>query len=402
MMKTQDGKDPIMPTILIVDDVPDNLKILGSILKSEGYILRPVLNGPMALKVAETERPDLVLLDIIMPVMDGFEVCNCLKADPNLKDVPVIFISALNDTDNIVKALTMGGADFITKPFKAEEVKARIATHLENSSQRKELELQRKELELQKKELELQKKVLELQKKELLDVIATKNKFFSIIAHDLRGPLGGFMGLTGILADEFLDFTQSEQMEMISDMSHSARNMYNLLENLLEWAQMQRGNMEFQPQLLNIKDVVDECLKSAAESARGKDIEIIADLADEQEGYADKNMLQGVIRNMVSNAIKFTHKGGKVIVSVGLETGNLLGISVKDSGIGMTDQMLSNLFQIGTNVKRKGTEGELSTGLGLLLCKEFVEKLGGKIRVTSVPNKGSDFHFTIPTVFIKP
>ena len=393
MMKTQDGKDLIMPTILIVDDVPDNLKILGSILKSEGYILRPVLNGPMALKVAETERPDLVLLDIIMPVMDGFEVCNFLKAEPNLKDVPVIFISALTDTVNIVKALTMGGADYITKPFKAEEVKARIATHLEVSRQRKELELQSKELLFQRMELLLQKK-------ELLEVIATKNKFFSIIAHDLRGPLGGFMGLTGILADEFLDFTQSEQMEMISDMSHSSRNMYNLLENLLEWAQMQRGNMEFKPQILNIKDVVTECLLSATESARKKDIEVVVDLVVVQEGYADKNMLQGVTRNLVSNAIKFTQKGGKVVISAGLETGNMLAISVKDTGIGMTDQMLDNLFQIGANTKRKGTEGELSTGLGLLLCKEFVEKLGGKIRVTSVPNKGSDFRFTIPLNFM--
>ena len=385
-MKTQDGIVPFIPTILIVDDMPDNLKILGSMLKPEGYIIRLVLNGPLALEVTETEKPDLVLLDIMMPVMDGFEVCNCLKADPNLKDVPVIFISALNDTDNIVKALTMGGADYITKPFKAEEVKARVATHLEISRQRKELEFQKKELQLQKKEL--------------LEVIATKNKFFSIIAHDLRGPLGGFMGLTGILADQFSDFNQSEQMEMMSDMSFSARNMYNLLENLLEWAQMQRGQMEFKPQMLNIKDVVVECLLSATESARKKDIEVIVDLVVGQEGYADKNMLQGVTRNLVSNAIKFTQKGGKVVISAGLETDNMLAISVKDTGIGMTYQMLDNLFQIGANTKRKGTEGELSTGLGLLLCKEFAEKLGGKIRVTSVPNKGSDFRFTIPLNFM--
>ena len=385
-MKTQDEKVPFMSKILIVDDVADNLIVLGNMLKTEGYTIRPVLDGALALQVAETEKPDLVLLDIMMPVMDGFEVCNFLKADPNLKDVPVIFISALNDTGNIVKALTMGGVDYITKPFKAEEVKARVATHLEISRQRKELELQRKEL--------LQ------QKKDLLDVITTKNKFFSIITNDLRGPLGGFMGLTEILADEFGMFSQDEQMEIMTDMSRSARNLYNLLENLLEWTQMQMGNMEFNPQLINIMDVVSDCLKVAAESARSKEIEVITDMPIKYEGYADKNMLQAVIRNLVSNAIKFTQKGGKVSISAGLETGNMLGISVKDSGIGMTDQMVDNLFRIDVKTKRPGTEGELSTGLGLPLCKEYVEKLGGKIWATSVLNKGSDFHFTIPSVFI--
>jgi signal transduction histidine kinase len=208
------------------------------------------------------------------------------------------------------------------------------------------------------------------------------------------------VGLTEILADEYGMFSQGEQMEIMLDMSLSARNMHNLLENLLEWAQMQMGHMEFNSQILNIKNVVAECLRVFIESARRKDIEVIVDLEDKQEGYADKNMLQGVIRNLLSNAIKFTHKGGKVTISAGLEDGNMLGISIKDSGIGMTDQMLDNLFQIGAKTKRPGTEGELSTGLGLLLCKEFVEKLGGKIRVTSVLNKGSDIHFTIPSVFI--
>jgi signal transduction histidine kinase len=385
-MKTQDEKVPFMSKILIVDDVADNLIVLGNMLNTEGYTIRPVLDGSLALQVAETEKPDLVLLDIMMPIMDGFEVCNFLKAAPNLKDVPVIFISALNDTDNIVKALTMGGVDYITKPFKVEEVKARVSTHLEISRQRKELELQRKELLLQKKDL--------------LDVIATKNKFFSIITNDLRGPLSGFMGLTEILADEFGMFSQDEQKEIMSDMSRSARNMYNLLENLLEWTQLQMGNIKFEPQILSIKNVAAECLQAATESARKKDIEVITDLQAELEVYADKNMLQGVIRNLVSNAIKFTHKGGKIAISAGLEDGNMLGISVKDTGIGMTEQMLDNLFQIGVNIKRFGTEGELSTGLGLLLCKEFVEKLGGTIRISSVPNKGSDFQFTIPSGFI--
>jgi len=145
-----------IPNILIVDDVPANLILLGHILKNLGYKVRPVPNGMLALKVAEKEKPDLILLDVMMPDMDGFEVCRRLKEDQNLSDVPIIFISALSDTNDIIKALTCGGADYIAKPFHAEEVKARVATHLK----------------------------LYQQSKELQKINAEKDKFFSIIAHD--------------------------------------------------------------------------------------------------------------------------------------------------------------------------------------------------------------------------
>src|SRR5665647_1817769 len=239
--------------ILIVDDVAANLKILGFILKKEGYKVRPVPNGILALQAAEKEKPDLILLDVMMPDMDGFEVCRRLKDDQKLADVPVIFISALNDTNDIVNALKAGGVDFITKPFKAEEAIARVKTHLK---------------------LYQQSRTLQEQSKMLKELVATKDKFFSIIAHDLRGPLGGFMSLTELLADESFEFTPAEQKEMNLDLYKSSRNLFNLLENLLVWARMQQGQIVFNPVQIHLKELVSESITALEDAIRKKAIQV--------------------------------------------------------------------------------------------------------------------------------
>ncbi|MEK7720455.1 MAG: response regulator [Bacteroidota bacterium] len=361
--------------ILIVDDVAANLKILGFILKKEGYKVRPVPNGTLALQAAEKEKPDLILLDVMMPDMDGFEVCRRLKDDQKMVDVPVIFISALNDTNDIVNALKSGGVDFITKPFKAEEVIARVRTHLK---------------------LYQQSRILQEQSKKLQELVATKDKFFSIIAHDLRGPLGGFMSLTELLADESFEFTPAEQKEMNLDLYKSSRNLFNLLENLLVWARMQQGQIVFNPVQINLKELVSESITALEDAIRKKAILVTEQVPERQNVYADSNMLQSIVRNLISNAIKFTPKAGSVTVSSYSTENNTSVIVVKDTGIGMNSTMTANLFRLNINNSRPGTEGEQSTGLGLLLCKEFVEKHGGEIWVESVEDAGTSFYFTIP------
>ncbi len=362
--------------ILIVDDVAANLKILGFILKKEGYKVRPVPSGTLALQAAEKEKPDLILLDVMMPDMDGFEVCRRLKDDQKLADVPVIFISALNDTNDIVNALKAGGVDFITKPFRAEEVIARVKTHLK---------------------LYQQSRTLLEQSKKLQELIATKDKFFSIIAHDLRGPLGGFMSLTELLADDSFEISAKEQKEMNRDLYNSSRNLFSLLENLLVWARMQQGQIVFDPVEINLQELISESIKALEDTIRKKAIRVTTQLPVNQYVYADSNMLQSIVRNLISNAVKFTPKGGMLSVSSYFTENNTSVIVVKDTGIGMNSTMTANLFRLNVNNSRPGTDGELSTGLGLLLCKEFVDRHGGEIWVESVEGSGTSFYLTIPS-----
>ncbi|MEI6349254.1 MAG: hybrid sensor histidine kinase/response regulator [Bacteroidota bacterium] len=365
-----------IPNILIVDDVPANLKILGDILERDGYKVRPVLNGLLALQVAEKEKPDLILLDIMMPDIDGFEICNRLKMNEYLKDVPVIFISALNDTKDIVKALEVGGVDYISKPFKTEEVRARVKTHIKLHQQSDELLKQSKELQ---------------------ELIATKDKFFSIIAHDLRGPMGGLMGLTEIMAEELQDMSPTEVQSFTLSIRDSAANLFRLLENLLHWSKIQQGLITFKPEEASLRSIIDESLLVILESAKNKEIQIINSISSEIDIIADSNMLQTIIRNLVSNAIKFTPQGGKIWLSSEINKNHFVEISIKDTGIGMSSTMVNDLFRIDVKTDRVGTNNEPSTGLGLILCKEFIEMHGGKLSVQSEVKKGSKFSFTIPT-----
>jgi ligand-binding sensor domain-containing protein/signal transduction histidine kinase len=263
-----------------------------------------------------------------------------------------------------------------------------------------ELIVEEKTIKVVRQSLELHtiNEELLLQKKELEIAVATKDKFFSIIAHDLRGPLGGFMGLSEMMADESVPIEPDERMEMTKALNQSARNIYNLLENLLKWSQMQHGRTAFKPQVLDLSEAVSECLKLFVESSHKKSIQLVDEISDGCEVFADTNMLQTIIRNMVSNAIKFTARGGRVSISAKFSANNTAIISVKDEGIGMSSEMIANLFRINVNNGRSGTEGERSTGLGLLLCKEFAEKHGGKIWVESEVGKGTIFYFTMPAL----
>lgn len=237
---------------------------------------------------------------------------------------------------------------------------------------------------------------IRLKNEQLLKLNAEKDKFFSIIAHDLRGPFSGFLGLTELMAEDLPSFTMDEIQEFSVSMRNSATNLSHLLENLLQWSRMQQGLIPFDPEVIQLLPVVDECMAIMLEPAKNKGIEITSDIPVDLKVFADNNMLQAVIRNLVSNALKFTRKDGKISVSAKSTGDKCVEISVKDSGIGMKAEMVGNLFRLDVKTNRHGTEGEPSTGLGLLLCKEFVEKHGGKIWVESEVEKGSTFHFTIP------
>jgi PAS domain S-box-containing protein len=224
-----------------------------------------------------------------------------------------------------------------------------------------------------------------------------KDKFFSIIAHDLRSPFNGFLGLTEIMAQELHTLSLTELQKISLSLNKSATNLFNLLNNLLEWSRMQQGTTNFKPATHSLLPFVTTTLQPILEIAVKKGIEIVNSVPETLQVLADEDMLSSIIRNLTSNAVKFTKAGGRVSVWAKSTDAGDIEIAVKDSGIGMNTEMLANMFKLDESISRKGTDGEPSTGLGLLLCKDFIEKHGGQIWVESEEEIGSTFYFTLPS-----
>ena len=237
---------------------------------------------------------------------------------------------------------------------------------------------------------------IETKNEELIKVNIEKDKFFSIIAHDLRGPIGGFMGLTERMAESMSEMTLDELQNITRVMKNSSTNIYSLLGNLLEWSRMQRGLTTFEPVSFILKSKINDIMLITLDSATKKEITVNYTIPDNLEVFADENMLSSIIRNLVANAVKFTPTGGNISISAQAVTGDNILLSITDNGIGMNTNILDNLFNIDVNTSRKGTDGELSTGLGLMICKDFIEKHAGKLKVESEVGKGSSFSFTLP------
>ncbi len=231
--------------------------------------------------------------------------------------------------------------------------------------------------------------------KKFRELNATKDKLFSIIAHDLRSPFNGILGLSELLIENFKKHEEIEAKEFLRLINSSAKETLVLLDNLLNWAKSQTGQIDFSPKEIDLSPIIFEIIELSNPIAKLKEISIIQNQSGEIKVYADEDMVRTVLRNLISNAIKFTKHGGEIIVSTAFDQ-NQVEISVSDNGIGMNAKTLKKLFDISTNTTTPGTENEKGSGLGLVLCKEFVEKQGGKIRAKSKVGKGSDFKFTLP------
>ena len=237
---------------------------------------------------------------------------------------------------------------------------------------------------------------LKLKNKELQKVNAEKDKYFSLIAHDLRSPFNAFLGSIEMMVEELDDMTLKEIQALAEGLKKSALNLHSLLENLLEWSQIERGIISFNPKLCLLRPKITESLQTVMDTANKKSIEIMLNIPDDMEVFADENMLKSTIRNLAGNAVKFTSPGGQIMLAAKQAEHNFVEISIGDNGIGMSKDRLDKLFNIDGHTSRPGTEGEPSTGLGLILCKEFVEKHSGSIWVESIEGNGTTICFTIP------
>ncbi|HNT76806.1 MAG TPA: response regulator [Anaerolineae bacterium] len=557
-------------TILIIDDNPTNLSVLTSFLECYDFEILVATDGEDGLAIAQKVRPDLVLLDIVMPGMDGYEVCRRLKSNPRTQEIPVIFITSIVSTEDKVKGFEAGAIDYLTKPVHAEEVLARIHTHLRIqeltqslleanavlTKRARQLEISSQvarqvtsileldtllavvvksiqealsyyfvgiwllneshaalllqasastadadvvapdfsislndprsilaavcrtgdsylandvtqstyylpftELPLTQAELALPlclgqeilgaldiqsdaqnafdaedvtvlqtladqiaiairnarlyalekqlRKVEEERAQNLAELNANKDKFFSIVAHDLRGPFQPLLSWSYLLSKKNISSNPASVQEIGQNLYRAAKDFMHLLENLLEWARIQQGRILCTPTVFNLAEVVENTVDILTEMAFNKNIHVYTHIDATLHGYADVNMISAVIRNLLTNALKFTPGGGNVMVSARrgeppanptpAEAGlSFIEVSVADSGVGISPEDLAKLFRIDVHHTTIGTAQEHGAGLGLTLCKEMVERNKGRIWIESAVGQGATVTFTIP------
>ena len=361
--------------ILIVDDVMSNVLLLKVLLTNEKFAIATASNGRQALEQVEKENPDLVLLDVMMPDMSGFEVAQHLKSNPNTADIPIIFLTALNSTADIVKGFQVGANDFISKPFNKEELIIRV-THQISLVAAKRLILSKTE--------------------ELQRTIAGRDKLYSVIAHDLRSPMGSIkMVLNMLILNLPSEKIGAEMYELLTMANQTTEDVFSLLDNLLKWTKSQIGKLNVVYQDVDLVEVTDGVIEIFSMVASLKKIRIHEMKPEKMMVNADIDMLKTVVRNLLSNAIKFSKENSEVLVKME-EVDGMAVVSVQDYGCGISEEGPKKLLHTDTHFSTFGTNNEEGSGLGLLLCKDFVVKNGGKLWFTSKEGEGSIFSFSIP------
>lgn len=361
--------------ILIVDDVMSNVLLLKVLLTNEKFAIATASNGRQALEQVEKENPDLILLDVMMPDMSGFEVAQHLKSNPQTAEIPIIFLTALNSTADIVKGFQVGANDFISKPFNKEELIIRV-THQISLVAAKRLILSKTE--------------------ELQRTIAGRDKLYSVIAHDLRSPMGSIkMVLNMLILNLPAEKIGDEMYELLTMANQTTEDVFSLLDNLLKWTKSQIGKLNVVYRDVNLVEIADSVTEIFTMVASLKKITIRAVKPDKMVVNADIDMLKTVVRNLLSNAIKFSKENSEVLIKMEEVDGKAV-VSVQDHGCGISEEGQKKLLHTDTHFSTFGTNNEEGSGLGLLLCKDFITKNGGELWFTSQEGEGSTFSFSIP------
>ncbi|MDH6535284.1 hybrid sensor histidine kinase/response regulator [Parabacteroides sp. 52] len=357
--------------VLIVDDVPTNVMLVQAILKKEGYTILTADNGAKALTLAKEQHPNLVLLDIMMPEMDGYEVLQHLKSNPETNDIPVIIMSALSDMQSIVKGYQLGAIEYVTKPFQREELLKRVSHRFELFS-------------------------IKRIKQELENTIESRDTLYSVVAHDLRSPLGSLkMMINAILLMVDKRTVGEEVYDMLQMINKTSEEIYLLLDNLLKWAKNRLKRQSIYKQQIDVNSIISSTADIYTSMAQQKGVSLIQEgLECKLEGEVDIDMLKTIVRNLISNAIKFSFTGGTITISSRTE-GDYIIVSIKDTGKGIKAEDQNKLLKQNTHFTTYGTDNEKGSGLGLMLIKDFIELHRGKLWFESEEGKGSTFFFSI-------
>jgi len=360
-------------TILMVDDTPANLELLSGMLKGRGYDVRAALSGKLALQAVRGEPPDLILLDINMPEMDGYEVCEKLKSDGISKDIPVIFLSVLSETMDKVKAFGTGGVDYITKPFQIEEVEARVATHLELRRQKRQLQ-------------ENFDRLTELEK--------LRDSMVHMIVHDLRHPLTGIYAYLQLVSKNADHTLSAEHSRCIGESMKAAIQMIGMICDLLETSRMEAGEAKLRLAECDLSPILEAGISGLKPLFINREMRFTPPESPALV-LADREIILRVIQNLLANALKFTRDGGLISLSIGLAGGSVR-VSVKDTGPGIAPEYRLKIFEKFGRVELAAGHQQYSAGLGLAFCKLAVEAHGGSIGVDTEEGKGSTFWFELP------
>jgi signal transduction histidine kinase len=417
--------------ILVVDDTPENLRLLSTMLTQRGYVPRCVINGKMALRACNYNPPDLILLDIMMPQMNGYEVCQHLKSDAKTRDIPVIFISAKDEVFDKVNAFTVGGVDYISKPFQFEEVLARIESHLTLRKLQKQLkeqnillqqeissrlaveeilheknqilqqEISRRcavEKALQEQNLLLQKEIGNRQcaesallksNQELARSNAELEQFAYVASHDLQAPLATIASYAQLLEKRSKDQLDSQANKFIGNIVQGCTRMQTLIDDLLEYSRLGRSQKPFQPTDCNL--VFEQAIANLQGVIR--DTQAVVCSSELPVVHGEISQLVQLFQNLVGNAIKYRQNAPPVVSVSACKHQEHWLFSVSDNGIGIAQQHQERIFQI---FQRLHTQKEYSgTGIGLAICQKIVQRHGGRIWVESEPGQGSTFRFTL-------
>jgi two-component system sensor histidine kinase/response regulator len=361
--------------ILVVDDDRINLRILSGILRGDHYVLIEVESGEAALESYAKSKPDLILLDVMLPGIDGFETCRRLKQIYGIDSAPVIFITAKSESDDVVQGLAAGGVDYLPKPFKPKEVLARIRSHM-------------------------QSQILVEQQKLLVDQLskanAAKNRFLGMAAHDLRNPLASIRGLAEFLSDGTVGTLTPDQLDLVKTIHSASQSMLDMVNELLDVATIESGELKLQLEPVNLAVLLEKSVFLNNIEAAKKNTKIVL---DDSSGNAltsiDPAKMRQVADNLISNAVKYSPPGSTIIVELHNGSG-VRGFSVKDQGPGVPEAERDKLFKDFSKLSAKPTAGEKSTGLGLAICRKIIDAHGGMITAQNRSEGGCEFRVSLP------
>ncbi|WP_240772814.1 hybrid sensor histidine kinase/response regulator [Phragmitibacter flavus] len=359
-----DGRD----TILIVDDQEQNLKVVGTVLTMTGYEVIPASSGVQALKRLEAHVPDLILLDVLMPEMDGLEVCRQIKGMPELAEIPIIFLSAADDKNLIVQALETGGVDYVTKPFNKAELLTRVRAHL----------------------------ALKHARDQLRHLAEDKDELLGIMAHDLKNHLAGMRMSAGLLQSREAELPE-KCVKMVGNIIQSTDSMIAFVREFL--ANQSAERLQLRSEAVDLGLIIKGSAARHEAMAAAKNIALVLDLSSEPVvAQADAEAVTRVLDNLVSNALKFTPSGGTLTLATANGPGRWVQFSVIDDGPGFTASDEEKMFRRYARLSARPTGGEPSTGLGLSIVKRLLEGMKGIISLNKSVERGSCFVIKLPVV----